>query len=86
MASGWDAHSDVDSRFDFEGQDSTLWRHLPRLVDGVTKAAISDATQLVALYQYHSTEPEVDNTLLENLTGVSDPSVPCQLVFGVGQD
>ncbi|KAK0260293.1 hypothetical protein LTS09_005109 [Friedmanniomyces endolithicus] len=86
MASGWDAHSDQDSRFDFEGQDPALWRHLPRLVDGVTKAAISDATQLVALYQYHSIEPEVDNTLLKNLTGVSDPSVPCQLVFGVGQD
>ncbi|KAK1810468.1 hypothetical protein LTR12_015158 [Friedmanniomyces endolithicus] len=86
MASGWDAHSDVDSRFDFEGQDSALWRHLPRLVDGVNKSAISDATQLVALYQYHSIEPEVDNTLLRNLTGISDPSVPCQLVFGVGQD
>ncbi len=86
MASGWDAHSDVDSRFDFEGQDSALWRHLPRLVDGVNKLAISDATQLVALYQYHSIEPEVDNTLLRNLTGISDPSVPCQLVLGSEQD
>ena len=84
MASGWDAassDSEDENRLDFTGSERELWKHLPRLVDGVTKHGITEATQLVALYQYQLVGSEVDNRLLKNLTGVSAPAVPCQLVL-----
>ncbi|KAK3654018.1 hypothetical protein LTR56_003453 [Elasticomyces elasticus] len=81
-SSGWDAISDDGQPpIDFAGTDAELWKHLPTLVDGVTKRAVNDNTQLVALYQYQSPRSEVDNQLLKNLTGVSRPQVPCQLVL-----
>lgn len=84
MASGWDANSsasNASSPIDHDGSDPALWKHLPKLVDGVTKHAITDGTQLVPLYQYQCLNAEVDNILLKNITGPSKPHVRCQLLF-----
>ncbi|KAK4888950.1 hypothetical protein LTR27_012230 [Elasticomyces elasticus] len=82
MATGWDAVSDDGGEpIDFTGTDAELWKHLTTLVDGATKRAITEATQLVALYQFQNPKAEVDNQLLKNFTGVSRPQVPCQLVL-----
>ncbi|KAK3626304.1 hypothetical protein LTR56_019881 [Elasticomyces elasticus] len=85
MKPSWDDSPDDADQIDFEGTDAELWKHLPKLVDGVTKGKITDATRLVALYQYQDSKTEVDNELLKNLTGVSRPQVPCQLVLADGQ-
>lgn len=66
----------------FNSEDSELYKHLPPLVDGVTKGQITASTTLVALYDYE--DEAIENTLLRNLTGIAKPAVPCQLLLATG--
>lgn len=56
--------------------DPQLYKHLPLLVDGVTKEPVTAQTTLATLYDF--TDLSVDHALLKNLAGIS-VSVPCQV-------
>lgn len=59
--------------------DPGVYKHLNdgRLVDAVTRKKITSHTSLVALYDFG--DPQVDGTLLQNLTGITAPAVLCKL-------
>ncbi|KAH9833625.1 AAA domain, partial [Teratosphaeria destructans] len=75
----WDFNSTGDGSVSLDGQDIVLSEHLHKLCDGVTRRSITEDTTLVPLYDFQA--PDVDNVLLENLTGVCRYSIQCQLLL-----
>ncbi|KAF2774488.1 hypothetical protein EJ03DRAFT_347084 [Teratosphaeria nubilosa] len=75
----WDSDSTGDGSVSLDGQDTVLYEHLHTLCDGVTRRPITDDTTLVPLYDFQA--DNVDNVLLENLTGVCRCSIQCQLLL-----
>ena len=45
------------------------------MVDAVSRASVHSKTELVALYNFDN--PQVENHLLKDLTGIAQPAVQC---------
>lgn len=84
MASNWDSDSEPGQETDLDHQDSKLYRHLAGLVDGVRKLAITDKTSLVTLHI--PVEGIERDEFLRDVTRISQPAVPCQIVLEDGEE
>ena len=85
-------YSDSDSEpeivappLQFNFEDKEPYQHLSKhlVTDGITKRKVNGGTSLATLYPYNNTK--VNNVLLQNLTRVAAPKVPCQVLKSDGQ-
>ena len=56
-------------------KDPKLYGHHDKMVYAVSRAPVHSKIELVALYNFDN--PQVENQLLKDLTGIAQPAVQC---------